>query len=109
MNHPVRIVPEGVRNASDIYELALAEVLNERAHAVDYAEEIPLLDEAAALVLAMRDRTLLNAVAMGTTQTHIAEHLGVSQQAVGQQLRVARRREQERATERKRKRTGGGS
>jgi FixJ family two-component response regulator len=103
-----RVTPDldAIRTTGDSYEIALAEILETRRTADTLAAELPLLDGAAEILQAIRDRTLLDAVALGATQGEIAGHLGVSQQAVGQQIRTARGREQHRANERRRLRRG---
>jgi FixJ family two-component response regulator len=58
-----------------------------------HAEALPLLDQAIEQLHAVRDRDLLDAIAHGDRHEDIAAALGVSRQAVTQQVRSARARE----------------
>jgi predicted DNA-binding protein (UPF0251 family) len=58
-----------------------------------HAEALPLIDQAAEQLQAVRDRDLLDAIAHGDTHEELAAALGVSRQAVTQQVRSARNRE----------------
>jgi DNA-binding NarL/FixJ family response regulator len=75
------------------YLRSLNEHMEAYVNSTETANVLPLLDGALDLLQALRDRELLDAVAYGDRQADIAEVLGVSHQAVSQQIRNARARE----------------
>jgi DNA-binding NarL/FixJ family response regulator len=87
------------------YLAQLGEHINAYLDTTEHTEGLPLLDQALLALAALRDRELLDAIAHGDRQADIADALGISHQAVSQQIRSARAREKQRRELRQRART----